>query len=110
MSVSLSSILRGRVGRAVYDFDQYWAYHLTPGTTTRAPDALRRQRHPDGRLSITPEEPHPFTHSIVDDEEAERVDRVFAALGDATQRDILRRAALGEHSVSALEHGHMLLH
>jgi hypothetical protein len=29
MSVSLSSILRGRVGRAVYDFDQYWAYHLT---------------------------------------------------------------------------------
>jgi DNA-binding transcriptional ArsR family regulator len=38
----------------------------------------------------------------VDDEEAERVDRVFAALGDATRRDILRRAALGEHSVSAL--------
>jgi len=27
---------------------------------------------------------------------------VFAALGDATRRDILRRAALGEHSVSAL--------
>ena len=38
----------------------------------------------------------------MDDEEAERVDRVFAALGDATRRDILRRAALGEHSVSAL--------
>jgi DNA-binding transcriptional ArsR family regulator len=32
----------------------------------------------------------------------ERVDRVFSALGDATRRDILRRAALGEHSVSAL--------
>lgn len=31
-----------------------------------------------------------------------RVDRVFAALGDATRRDIVRRAALGEHSVSAL--------
>lgn len=29
-------------------------------------------------------------------------DRVFAALGDATRRDILRRAALGEHSVTAL--------
>ena len=27
---------------------------------------------------------------------------MFAALGDATRRDILRRAALGEHSVSAL--------
>jgi len=32
----------------------------------------------------------------------ERVDRVFLALGDATRRDILRRTALGEHSVSAL--------
>jgi DNA-binding transcriptional ArsR family regulator len=32
----------------------------------------------------------------------ERVDRVFSALGDATRRDILRRAVLGEHSVSAL--------
>ena len=36
------------------------------------------------------------------DGRAERVDRVFAALGDTTRRDILRRAALGEHSVSAL--------
>ena len=27
---------------------------------------------------------------------------MFAALGDTTRRDILRRAALGEHSVSAL--------
>ena len=27
---------------------------------------------------------------------------MFSALGDATRRDILRRAALGEHSVSAL--------
>ena len=32
----------------------------------------------------------------------ERADRVFSALGDATRRDILRRAAFGEHSVSAL--------
>ena len=29
-------------------------------------------------------------------------DLVFAALGDATRRDILRRASLGEHSVSSL--------
>ena len=34
--------------------------------------------------------------------DGERADRVFTALGDATRRDILRRAALGEHSVSAL--------
>ncbi len=32
----------------------------------------------------------------------ERYDRLFAALGDATRRDLLRRAAGGEHSVSAL--------
>ena len=32
----------------------------------------------------------------------QQLDRVFTALGDATRRDILRRAALGEHSVSAL--------
>ena len=32
----------------------------------------------------------------------EHVDRVFAALGDATRRDILRRAALDQPSVSAL--------
>ena len=30
------------------------------------------------------------------------MDRVFAALADATRRDILRRTAVGEHSVSAL--------
>jgi DNA-binding transcriptional ArsR family regulator len=34
--------------------------------------------------------------------EDERADRVFSALGDATRRDILRRAAVGEHSVSAI--------
>ncbi|RJK96119.1 ArsR/SmtB family transcription factor [Vallicoccus soli] len=32
----------------------------------------------------------------------ERADRVFAALSDPTRRDILRRAAVGEPSVSAL--------
>jgi DNA-binding transcriptional ArsR family regulator len=39
---------------------------------------------------------------VVRQVEDERVDRVFSALGDATRRDILRRAAVGEHSVSAL--------
>ena len=39
---------------------------------------------------------------VVRQVEDERVDRVFSALGDATRRDILRPAALGEHSVSAL--------
>jgi len=32
----------------------------------------------------------------------ERADRVFSARGDAPRRDILRRAASGEHSVSDL--------
>jgi DNA-binding transcriptional ArsR family regulator len=39
---------------------------------------------------------------VVGEAQAARADRVFAALGDATRRDILRRAALGEHSVSEL--------
>ena len=39
---------------------------------------------------------------VVDVEQVERTDRVFAALGNATRRDIVRRAALHEHSVSAL--------
>jgi len=43
-----------------------------------------------------------YNHMVVGCGQAERADRVFAALGDATRRDILRRAALGEHSVSAL--------
>ncbi len=30
------------------------------------------------------------------------MDRAFSALADATRRDILRRAAIGEHSVSGL--------
>lgn len=32
----------------------------------------------------------------------ERADRVFHALADATRRDIVQRALVGEHSVSAL--------
>ena len=35
-------------------------------------------------------------------QDSERTDQVFAALGDATRRDVLRRAAQGEHSVSQL--------
>ena len=31
-----------------------------PGTPPRAPVALRRQPHPTGRLTVTPEEPHPY--------------------------------------------------
>ena len=47
-------------------------------------------------------DPPTCNHLVVSEGRAERVDRVFAALGDTTRRDILRRAALGEHSVSAL--------
>lgn len=34
--------------------------------------------------------------------EGERADRVFHALSDATRRDIVEQALVGEHSVSAL--------
>lgn len=39
---------------------------------------------------------------VVDQLDEEAVDRLFAALADATRRDIVRRAMAGEHSVSAL--------
>jgi len=39
-------------------------------------------------------------------DDSERADRLFHALADATRRDILRRALLGEHSVSALARGY----
>ncbi len=39
---------------------------------------------------------------VVDYAPAEQVDRVFHALADATRRDIVQQALLGEHSVSAL--------
>ncbi len=39
---------------------------------------------------------------VVRGDEVERADRVFSALGDVTRRDILRRTAVGEHSVSSL--------
>lgn len=39
---------------------------------------------------------------VVGGAEAERVDRVFRALADATRRDIVRRVLDGEWSVSAL--------
>ena len=35
-----------------------------------------------------------------------RADRVFNALADPTRRDIVRRALVGEHSVSALARGY----
>jgi DNA-binding transcriptional ArsR family regulator len=39
---------------------------------------------------------------VVDLGADERADRVFTALGDATRRDIVRRALRGEHTVSSL--------
>jgi DNA-binding transcriptional ArsR family regulator len=39
---------------------------------------------------------------VVDLRQREQADRVFHALADATRRDIVRRALLAEHSVSAL--------
>lgn len=39
---------------------------------------------------------------VVDERSQDEVDRVFAALADATRRDIVQRVLDGEHSVSAL--------
>jgi DNA-binding transcriptional ArsR family regulator len=39
---------------------------------------------------------------VVDQVSDDEVDRLFRALADATRRDIVRRAIVGEHSVSEL--------
>ena len=43
-----------------------------------------------------------YNHMVVAFLDAERADRVFRALADATRRDIVVRTLEGEHSVSAL--------
>jgi DNA-binding transcriptional ArsR family regulator len=43
-----------------------------------------------------------YNHMVVGLREAERADRVFRALADATRRDIVVRTLEREHSVSAL--------
>jgi DNA-binding transcriptional ArsR family regulator len=43
-----------------------------------------------------------YNHMVVDLLTGERADQVFHALADATRRDILAQALVGEHSVSAL--------
>jgi DNA-binding transcriptional ArsR family regulator len=43
-----------------------------------------------------------YNHMVVDLLDEERADRVFHALADATRRDIVQQALVGEHSVSAL--------
>jgi len=43
-----------------------------------------------------------YNHMVVDLLEGQRADRVFHALADATRRDIVQQALVGEHSVSAL--------
>lgn len=39
---------------------------------------------------------------VVDSVSGAEIDRIFQALADATRRDIIRKAAEGEHSVSSL--------
>ena len=43
-----------------------------------------------------------YNHMVVGIESTERVDRLFHALADATRRDIVRRSAPGQLSVSGL--------
>ncbi|WP_420364702.1 ArsR family transcriptional regulator [Curtobacterium sp. L3-7] len=45
---------------------------------------------------------------VRDEMDAEAVDRVFAALADATRRDIVRRVIVREQSVSSLASGYAM--
>jgi DNA-binding transcriptional ArsR family regulator len=47
-----------------------------------------------------------YNQMVVDDLTEAEIDRVFHALADATRRDLLRRAADGELSVSRLADGY----
>lgn len=63
-------------------------------------DAARSPRRPDacrisGDLLI-------YNHMVVDLLPGPQADEIFHALADATRRDIVEQALLGEHSVSAL--------
>ena len=47
-----------------------------------------------------------YNHMVVDEVPSEVVDEVFRALADSTRRDILRRCAADEPSVSRLAQGY----
>jgi len=47
-----------------------------------------------------------YNHMVVDELPEAEIDRVFHALADATRRDLLRRAADGQQSVSRLADGY----
>jgi DNA-binding transcriptional ArsR family regulator len=55
-------------------------------------------------ISCLNRQPHPiiYNHMVVGDLTTEAIDDLFHALADPTRRDIIRRAAAGEPSVSRL--------
>src|ERR671936_2475942 len=53
-------------------------------------------------MSSCPDRPITYNNMVVDELPAEVVDTVFRALADSTRRDILRRCATDEPSVSRL--------
>jgi DNA-binding transcriptional ArsR family regulator len=53
-------------------------------------------------MGLLPDPPITYNHMVVDEIPTEVVDEVFRALADSTRRDILRRCAADEPSVSRL--------
>jgi DNA-binding transcriptional ArsR family regulator len=53
-------------------------------------------------VAVPPDVPVTYNYMVVDEIPADAVDQVFRALADSTRRDILRRCADGEPSVSRL--------
>ncbi len=49
-----------------------------------------------------------YNQMVVDQISDADVDRLFHALADATRRDIVRRALVGEHSISDLARGYAM--
>src|SRR3954469_9865324 len=57
-------------------------------------------------MGLCPDPPITYNHMVVDESPTEVVDEVFRALADSTRRDILRRCAADEPSVSRLARGY----
>src|SRR3954453_23068988 len=57
-------------------------------------------------MGLCPDPQITYNHMVVDEVPTEVVDEVFRALADSTRRDILRRCAADEPSVSRLPQAH----
>src|SRR4051794_33642891 len=59
-------------------------------------------------MGLCPDPQITYNHMVVDESPTEVVDEVFRALADSTRRDILRRCAADEPSVSRLAQGYAI--